>query len=127
MKRKLILRVLFLAFFVVILFIPLKQLKTGQGTTLQPVATSTSSSREAATPAPTLDLYSRSSDLPYDKLFITKERKDYKTGNLTLIIPKLSLKEPVQDGTDTASLNKGPGLYDYAQLPGEGDKNVSIA
>ena len=79
------------------------------------------------TPGPTLDLYSREEDLPYDKLFITKERQDYKTGDLTLIIPKLALKEPVQDGTDTDSLNAGPGLYEYAQLPGEGDRNVSIA
>lgn len=26
-----------------------------------------------------------------------------------------------------AALNKGPGLYEYSQLPGEGDRNVSIA
>lgn len=79
------------------------------------------------TPSATLDLYSRQDNLPYDKLFTTKERKNYKTGDLTLVIPKLSLKEPVQKGTDPSSLNLGPGLYDYAQLPGEGDRNVSIA
>ena len=81
----------------------------------------------APSPQPTLDLYSRSKDLPYDKLFITKERQNYQTGDLTLVIPKLSLVEPVQNGTSTEALALGPGLYDYAQLPGEGDRNVSIA
>ena len=66
-------------------------------------------------------------NLPYDKLFITVERQEYKTGDLTLIIPKLNLNEPVQNGTTTDALSKGPGLYDYAQLPGEGNRNVSIA
>lgn len=81
----------------------------------------------STTPGPTLDLYSRSDDLPYDKLFITEERQNYKSGDLTLIIPKLSLIEEVENGTSTKALAKGPGLYDYAQLPGEGDRNVSIA
>lgn len=66
-------------------------------------------------------------NLPYDKFFITIERQEYKTGDLTLIIPKLNLNEPIQNGTDTDALRKGPGLYDYAQLPGEGNRNVSIA
>ena len=79
------------------------------------------------TPGPTLDLYSRDKNIPYDKLFITEERKNYKSGDLTLIIPKLSLIEPVQNGTEKEQLALGPGLYDYAQLPGEGDRNVSIA
>ncbi len=93
-----------------------------------PKPTSTSS-KDTVTqkPGPTLDLYSRDKDLPYDKLFITKERQHYKSGNLTLHIPKLALTEPVQDGTGKAALNKGPGLYEYSQLPGEGDRNVSIA
>ncbi|MBQ1688117.1 MAG: class E sortase [Lachnospiraceae bacterium] len=80
-----------------------------------------------ATPGPTLDLYSRNSKLPYDKLFITKERQKYKSGDLTLHIPKLDIDLAVQNGTDKAQLALGPGLYDYAQLPGEGDRNVSIA
>lgn len=66
-------------------------------------------------------------ELPHDKLFITVERQEYKTGDLTLIIPKLNLDEPVQNGTDADALRKGPGLYDYAQLPGKGNRNVSIA
>lgn len=127
MNKKIILRNFLLVCFIAMLFIPIKHLKTGHGTTSKPETTLSPTNKSDATPAPTLDLYSQSPDLPYDKLFITKERKEYKTGDLTLIIPKLSLKEPVQDGTDTTSLNKGPGLYDYAQLPGEGDRNVSIA
>ena len=127
MKRKNIIRIFLLILFITLLLIPINRLKTGHGTTSQPVVTCAPTNKTKATPAPTLDLYSRSTDLPYDKLFITKERKRYKNGDLTLIIPKLSLKEPVQNGTDTTSLNKGPGLYDYAQLPGEGDRNVSIA
>ncbi|MBQ1392069.1 MAG: class E sortase [Lachnospiraceae bacterium] len=78
-------------------------------------------------PKPTLDLYSRDKNLPYDKLFITKERQHYKSGDFILHIPKLKLTEPVQDGTKKEALNKGPGLYEYSQLPGEGDRNVSIA
>lgn len=122
---KTILLSLFLVF-VCFLVLPVHSQKTAndmitQKHTEHPATTTVS------TPAPTLDLYSRSPDLPYDKLFITQERKNYKTGSLTLIIPKLSLKEPVQNGTDSGSLAKGPGLYDYAQLPGEGDRNVSIA
>lgn len=95
-----------------------------------PVTSATTPAPEPSnpyTPGPTLDLYSREKDLPYDRLFITKERQKYKAGDLTLHIPKLSLCEKVQNGTDQKALSLGPGLYDYAQLPGEGDRNVSIA
>lgn len=102
-----------------------------QDATPQPEATNGFATPTTAsaltTPSATLDIYSRDDTLPYDKLFITVERQKYKSGDLTLIIPKLNFNEPVQNGTDTASLNKGPGLYDYAQLPGKGDRNVSIA
>lgn len=116
---------------VLLLFFPSNYLQTHPGipentkdkTTIEPPVTKSTST----TPAPTLDLYSRSDELPYDELFITEERQAYKTGDLTLIIPKLSLKEKVQNGTSKEALAKGPGLYDYAQLPGEGDRNVSIA
>ncbi len=66
-------------------------------------------------------------NLPYDKLFITPERQSYESGDLTLIIPKLDFKEDIEHGTDDVSLNLGPGLYEYAQLPGDGNRNVSIA
>lgn len=66
-------------------------------------------------------------NLPHDKLFITVERQDYQDGELQLIIPKLNVDKPVLNGVDAATLSRGLGLYDYAQLPGEGNRNVSIA
>jgi LPXTG-site transpeptidase (sortase) family protein len=66
-------------------------------------------------------------DLPTDKLFITAERRAYRAGDLNLAIPALELDEPVYDGTDTATLNKGACLYEVSQLPGRGNRNVSIA
>lgn len=76
----------------------------------------------------TLDTSIISNDnLPHDKLFITLERQQYKHDDLLLIIPKLNLNEKVKNGTDEDSLAKGPGLYEYSQLPGEGNRNVSIA
>jgi LPXTG-site transpeptidase (sortase) family protein len=65
--------------------------------------------------------------LPHDKLFITSERRQYQDMDLTLIIPKLSKTLPVYNGVSTEVLNKGVGLYDYAQLPGTGNRNVSVA
>lgn len=64
---------------------------------------------------------------PKDELFVESNRSNYKSGELRLIIPKLKLDEAVMDGTSQAALKHGPGLYEYAQLPGEGDRNVSIA
>lgn len=66
-------------------------------------------------------------DLPHHKLFITAERKNYQNGDLTLIIPKLGIDAPVWSGTTDEDLKNGACLYDYAQLPGEGNRNVSIA
>lgn len=66
-------------------------------------------------------------DLPTDKLVITPERQKYESGQLRLKIPKLDVDTPVMNGTDNKSLKQGPGLYEYAQLPGEGNRNVSIA
>ena len=61
------------------------------------------------------------------KWYVTPERKTYVDGSLRLVIPKLNVDVPVLNGVDSATLLKGVGLYDYAQLPGEGDRNVSIA
>ena len=66
-------------------------------------------------------------DLPYDRLFITVERQRYATGDLRLVIPRISFDRDLQAGTTPNDLERGPGLYDYAQLPGEGNRNVSIA
>ena len=66
-------------------------------------------------------------DLPTDKLFITTERRNYREKDLRLVIPALAIDEPVYDGTATATLNKGACLYEVSQLPGKGNRNVSIA
>lgn len=66
-------------------------------------------------------------DLPHDKLFITVERQGYEDGDLQLIIPKLNVDVPILNGVDAKTLLRGEGLYDYAQLPGEGNRNVSVA
>ncbi|MDR1574016.1 MAG: sortase [Clostridiales Family XIII bacterium] len=66
-------------------------------------------------------------ELPTDKLLITAERRAYRDKELRLVIPALDIDEPVYDGTDTATLNKGACLYEVSQLPGKGNRNVSIA
>jgi LPXTG-site transpeptidase (sortase) family protein len=66
-------------------------------------------------------------DLPHDKLFVTTERQLYKEGDLTLVIPAMDLTEPVYSGTTKAMLKKGACLYEVSQLPGRGNRNVSIA
>lgn len=58
---------------------------------------------------------------------ITAERKGYADGTLRLVIPTLDVDVPVLNGTDTDTLLRGVGLYEYAQLPGDGNRNVSIA
>ena len=66
--------------------------------------------------------------LPVGKLVITKDRKAYADASLTLVIPELNLTCPVYNGTTTEVLSKmGAGLYDYAQLPGAGNRNTSMA
>jgi len=65
--------------------------------------------------------------LPVGKLVITPERKAYVDGSLSIYIPAINITRTIYDGTDTATLKKGVGLYDYAQLPGEGNRNVSMA
>jgi LPXTG-site transpeptidase (sortase) family protein len=65
--------------------------------------------------------------LPADKLFITAERRAYREKDLRLVIPVIDIDEPVYDGTDKATLNKGACLYEVSQLPGKGNRNVSIA
>jgi len=64
---------------------------------------------------------------PVGKLIITSGRGAYQDGDMVLEIPRLELTVPVINGTDNASLQKGVGLFDYAQLPGPDNSNVSIA
>ncbi len=65
--------------------------------------------------------------LPVGKLVITPERKSYGDGAMALRIPVLNIECTVHDGTEPEDLRNGVGLYDYAQLPGTGNRNVSIA
>ena len=65
--------------------------------------------------------------LPVGAWPITEERKNYVEDSLTLYIPCIGITRAVHDGTDAATLNRGVGLYEYAQLPGEGNRNVSMA
>ncbi len=65
--------------------------------------------------------------LPAGQLLITPARQAYQSGQLRLIIPQLGINQPVEAGVTQAHLQAGPGLYDYAQLPGEEGGNVSIA
>jgi LPXTG-site transpeptidase (sortase) family protein len=60
------------------------------------------------------------------KLYISPERSEY-AGGMILVVPKLSLSLEVQNGASLASLKKGPSLFEFAGLPGEGDTNVAIA
>ncbi|MDR2771738.1 MAG: sortase [Clostridiales Family XIII bacterium] len=78
-------------------------------------------------PWPDDDSLDPADDLPADKLFVTAERRGYRDKDFRLVIPVLELDEAVYDGTDTATLNKGACLYEVSQLPGRGNRNVSIA
>jgi LPXTG-site transpeptidase (sortase) family protein len=60
-------------------------------------------------------------------LYVTGEREDYLDGSMTLAVPKLGLEAAVSDGTSKADLNRGPSLFEYSNMPGFGDRNVSIA
>ena len=47
--------------------------------------------------------------------------------SMRLIVPKLDLDMGVEDGTTQKAMRFGPALFEYSNLPGDGDKNVSIA
>jgi len=65
--------------------------------------------------------------LPVGKLMITGARKKYSDKDLTLRIPAINVDRPIYNGTDAATLSKGVCLYEQAQLPGQGNRNVSLA
>ncbi len=64
---------------------------------------------------------------PTDRLFITESREAYVDSTLRLVVPRMGVDCMIVDGVDYETLKRGPGLYDYAQLPGYGNPNVSIA
>ncbi len=64
---------------------------------------------------------------PKDTLFIEQKREEYETNDLRLIVPRIKCDEYVVNGTQMENLKTGPGLYECSQMPGEGNRNVSIA
>lgn len=64
---------------------------------------------------------------PVGKLSISGRRESYVSGDMILEIPRLDLVCPVLDGTEKAELDKGVGLFEYAQLPGISNSNTSMA
>lgn len=64
---------------------------------------------------------------PTDKLFVTEERRQYRDGDMVLEIPRLDFSGPVLSGVDDLTLRGGVGLFDYAQPPGYGNTDTSIA
>lgn len=90
----------------------------------------TSTPEETPVPTPAAQTYQSGDVVDGIKVgswTVTAERKAYKDGELSLIIPALDVDVPILDGTDADTLLRGVGLYEYAQLPGEGNRNVSIA
>lgn len=65
--------------------------------------------------------------LPVGKLVITQLRAAYKSGDMRLVIPRLSLDVSVGGDTELSTLAQGPGLYKYSQIPNLYNTNVSIA
>ena len=105
---------------------------TAPVTSLTPPPEPTPTDSEPLSPTPTPLTYKEvleepEDGLPTDKVFVTDTRKGYQSGDLRLIIPKLEVDELILDGVDEQTLLQGEGLYDYAQLPGEGRSNTSIA
>ncbi|HJG85945.1 sortase [Pseudoflavonifractor capillosus] len=105
---------------------------TAPVTSLTPTPEPTPTDSEPLSPTPTPLTYKEvleepEDGLPTDKVFVTDTRKGYQSGDLRLIIPKLEVDELILDGVDEQTLLQGEGLYDYAQLPGEGRSNTSIA
>lgn len=105
---------------------------TAPVTSFTPSPSPTPTDSETPSPTPTPLTYKEvleepEDGLPTDKVFVTDTRKNYQSGDLRLIIPKLDVDESILNGVDEQTLLQGEGLYDYAQLPGEGRSNTSIA
>lgn len=105
---------------------------TAPVTSFTPSPEPTLTDSETPSPTPTPLTYKEvleepEDGLPTDKVFVTDTRKNYQSGDLRLIIPKLDVDEFILNGVDEQTLLQGEGLYDYAQLPGEGRSNTSIA
>ena len=93
-----------------------------------PVALQPLSAPEAPAPDPKAALHAYEDDgIPDSRLYVSEERQTYRSGDLRLVIPLLSLDTTLYDGTTPSMFNRGVCLYEYASLPGRGNRNVSIA
>ncbi len=66
-------------------------------------------------------------ELPAGALYITEERRQYARGQMVLIVPSIGVSTAVGESTLPEGLEEMPGLYEFSQMPGAGDVNVSIA
>ena len=66
-------------------------------------------------------------ELPPDALFITEARRSFERGEMKLIIPSIGVDTLIGESTLPDLLNEMPGLFEFSQLPGEGNVNVSVA
>ncbi len=54
-------------------------------------------------------------------------RKNYKSNDMRLVVPRLGVKTGVKNGTSAKALKSGPGLYDISDLPTDEGGRVVIA
>ena len=66
-------------------------------------------------------------DLPADALYITQSRREFQRGGMRLLVPSIGVDTPVGESTLPDGLEEMPGLFEFSQLPGESNVNVSIA
>jgi len=66
-------------------------------------------------------------ELPPGSLHITESRRAFERGEMILLIPSIGVETLVGESTLPNGLMEMPGLFEFSQLPGEGDINVSIA
>lgn len=64
---------------------------------------------------------------PVGRLSISGRRESYVSEDMILEIPRLELVCPILNGTEKAELDRGVGLFEYAQLPGISNSNTSLA
>lgn len=65
-------------------------------------------------------------EVPEGALYITYARRQY-GGDMLLQIPAIGLVTPIGPTTEPGGLEQMPGLYEFSQMPGDENGNVSIA
>ena len=60
-------------------------------------------------------------------LVVSQERDAYVDSAMVLILPALTFHKGVSDGVTREALRGRPGLFEMSDMPGAGDRNVSIA